>query len=152
MIDNYKISTRKTSFMRQFRKAVILGLPFVGIQLIISVILFSQALPHLAIIVLGFLLVELSVLMLVNKGMPNERRYHALRRETDHFLKLVHELNIAAIRMYRTDIPNYHKEFDNIQASMMQSVQHMAAVAGKTDEELAEEQQEGQAKAAQNLH
>jgi hypothetical protein len=146
MTNNYGISTKKTLFVRKLRKTFILGLPFIGIQLIISVILFSQALPYLAIIVLGFLLVELSVLMLVNKVMPNERRYHALRRETDHFLKLVHELNIAAIRMYRTDIPNYHKEFDNIQASMMQSVQRMAAVAGKTDEALVEEQQECQAK------
>ena len=137
--------------MRQFRRAIVLGLPFIGVQLIISVVLFSQALTHLALIMIGFLLVELSVLMLVNKVVPNERRFLALRRETDHFLKLVRELNTAALRMHRTDVPNYRKEFEDIQASMIQSVHRMGAVAGKTDEDLADEQQEVQAKAAQGL-
>lgn len=151
MPSDHATSPKQNLFMRQFRKALILGLPFIGVQLVMSVILFSQALPHLAIIVLGFLLVELSILMLVNRVMPNERRYLALRRETDHFLKLVRELNTAAIRMYRTDIPNYRKEFDSIQASMIQSVQRMGAVAGKTHEVLAEEEQEVQAKSVKEI-
>lgn len=150
MSNEHEVSQKKAMLMRQFRRVVVLGLPFIGAQIIISVILFSQALPHLAMIMLGFLLVELSVLMLVNKVMPNERRYLALRRETDHFLKLVRQLNTAAIRMYRTDIPDYRKEFDNIQASMIQSVQRMGAVAGKTDEDLAEERQEFRVQAVQN--
>jgi hypothetical protein len=150
MSNEHEVSRKKVILMRQFRRAVVLGLPLIGVQIIISVILFSQAHLRLAIVMLGFLLVELSVLMLVNKVVPNERRYLALRSETDHFLKLVRQLNTAAIRMYRTDIPDYRKEFDNIQASMVQSVQRMGAVAGKTDEDLAEEQQEVQAKTAQN--
>jgi hypothetical protein len=150
MPNEYETSQKKAMLMRQFRRAVVLGLPFIGVQIIISVILFSQALPHLAIIMLGFLLVELSVIMLVNKVVPNERRYLALRSETDQFLKLVRQLNTAAIRMYRTDIPDYRKEFDKIQASMMDSVQRMAAVAGKTEGDLEEERQEVQTKTAQN--
>lgn len=150
MENEHEASRKKVILMRQLRRAVVLGLPLIGVQILISVILFSQAHLRLAIVMLGFLLVELSVLMLVNKVVPNERRYLALRSETDHFLKLVRQLNTAAIRMYRTDIPDYRKEFDNIQASMVQSVQRMGAVAGKTDEDLAEEQQEVQAKTAQN--
>lgn len=150
MPNEHEVSQKKAMLMRQFRRAVVLGLPFIGMQIIISVILFSQALTHLALVMLGFLLVELSVLILVNRVVPNERRYLALRSETDYFLKLVRQLNTAAIRMYRTDIPDYRKEFDNIQALMIQSVQRMGAVAGKTDEELAEEQQEVQVQAVQN--
>ncbi len=131
------VSEKKSSLARQIRKSVLHGLPFIGVQLIITVMLFSQALSHLSLVVLGFLLVEVSVLMLANRIMPNERRYHALRAETNDFLKLVRRLNTTAIRMSRTEIPNYHREFEKIQQEMKCSVDRMAAVAGKTDAELA---------------
>jgi len=150
MAEQKEASKKTSALVRQIRRAMVVGLPLIGIQIIISVMLFSQAHSRMAFIMLGFLLVEVSVLMLVNKVVPNERRYLALRSETDHFLSLVRDLNTAAIRMYRTDIPDYRKEFDNIQASMIRSVHRMGHVAGRTDEDLAEEEQEEHVQTAQN--
>ncbi len=136
MLNQLNSSKNNSSYARKFRKFIINGLPFISAQLIITVMLYFQALSHLSLIVLGFLLVEISVLMFVNQIIPSERRYYALRAETDHFLKLVRRLNTTALRMKRTDVPNYHREFEEIQQEMKCSVDRMGTVAGKTNEEL----------------
>ncbi len=144
------VPENKPSFARQLRKSFLYGLPFISAQLIITVILFSQALSHLSLLVLGFLLVEVSVLLLINRIIPNERRYNALRAETDQFLKLVRRLNTTAIRMSRTDVPSYHKEFEEIQREMKCSVDRMGMVAGKTDEEIESIEADRPIRAVQN--
>ena len=148
MAQEKKSSEKKAHMLRQFRRAMAIGLPFIGVQIILSVLLFSQAHSRMAFIMIGFLLVEVSVLMLVNKVQPNERRYLALRNEANHFLSLVRDLNTSAIRMYRTDNPEHRNEFERVQADMIRSVHRMGAVAGKTDEDLAREESEQQVQMA----
>ena len=133
---------KKFAMLRPFRRGLAIGLPFIGAQILLSVIFFSQGHARMALIMLGFLLIEVCVLLLINQVQPNERRYVALRHEADHFLSLVRSLNTAAIRMHRTDSPEHRNEFERIQADMIRSVYRMGAVAGKTDGDLASEEGE----------
>ena len=137
------VTRGKRAILRKYlQRAVIAALLLIGVQLVIGVILFSQAHPRMVYIMLGFLFIELGVIIAINKLPPYERRYLALRSETDYFLGLVYELNIAAIKMHRTHAPYDCQEFDRIQEAMLESIERMSAVAGKTNADLAAESHE----------
>lgn len=126
----------KSSSGQMVRKFMHYGLPFIGAQIIISVMLFTQALPNMALVVLGFLLIEVGIWKLAPKLIPDKRQYHALRSQTDQFLNLVRWLNAAALRVKENDTPENRQAIEDIQQKMKRQVERMAAVAGKTDAEL----------------
>ena len=134
------VTRGKRAILRQYlQRAVVVALLVLGVKLVISVILFAEAHPRMVYIMLGFLLIELGAVVAINKLPPYERRYLALRSETDYFLNLLYDLNAAAIKMHRTNAPYDCLEFDRIQEAMLESVERMSIVAGKTDAQLAAE-------------
>ena len=129
-------SKPKQPFVRILRKIIYTSLPFIGAQVLISIMLFTQALPNMAMVVIGLLLLEVGIWKLAPKLMLPERKYHALRAQTDRFLSLIRQLNMAAIRVKEQDTPENRQAIEEIQQSMLQLVKHIIAVAGKTDIEL----------------
>ena len=58
------------------------------------------------------------------------------RAEVDQFVGLIRQLNTAALVVKEDDSPQNRLDFDIVQGRMKQSVQLMAEVAGKTDDEI----------------
>jgi apolipoprotein N-acyltransferase len=125
----------KPSFSRNMRKVLNHGLPIVGAQIIISVILFSEALSGIALIMFGILLVEVGIFKLAPKLLRDDRKYLALRSSTNVFLYLVRQLNTAALMVKESDTPENRQAVEAIQNAMHQQVKRMVAVAGKTEAE-----------------
>ena len=69
--------------------------------------------------------------------MPTGRRYLALRAESDLFLQLVRQLNTAALAVKQNGSGAHEHAFQEVRNAMRQSVERMAEVAGKTNDELA---------------
>ena len=118
------------------------GLSLLGVLVILGAVLLIKPLrQQLAVVVGGILLVEAGVWKLAHLVLPEQRQYHALRAEGDWFMGLVRQLNAAALAVKADDSPANRQEFDDIQAAMRQTIDRMAAVAGKTDAELTREPQ-----------
>ncbi len=108
-----------------------------GVILILGSVLFlREILDQIAVVGIGIILIEAGVWKLAHKVLPNERRFHALRSEIDAFIALGRKLNDAALAVKADDSPVHRQAFDEVCAAMRQSVEEMAKVAGKTDEEL----------------
>jgi hypothetical protein len=124
------------SYWRHLRKFIDIGLPIVGTIIIFSVVLFRQELRDMIFVVIGFLMIEVGAWKVAHKLLPNERKYHALRREGDQFLALIQQLNSAALLMKEDDTPANREAFERVQSEMQSAIDRMAVVAGKTDSEL----------------
>ena len=89
---------------------------------------------QVVLLLVGVLILEAGVWGVTNALLPNERRYPALRREADHFLDLVRQLNVAAIAKEKEeDNREGYKRFRTCLDQMRSSVDRMAKVAGKSD-------------------
>lgn len=86
---------------------------------------------------LGLLMVEASAWGSTRRLLPGQRKYKALRREVEHFLGLVKQLNHAALTVKKYDVPEAQQAFEQTCEAMEQSVKHMIQVAGKTDSDVA---------------
>jgi hypothetical protein len=118
--------------MRGLRRAVDIGLPVLGIIIVLAGVLFVYELyAQLAVVVLGLLLIEAGVWQLANPLLPSERRYGALRSEVDDFIGLVRRLNTAALAS-RSDAGDAAAaaEFERLREQLHASVERMAAFAG----------------------
>ena len=71
--------------------------------------------------------------------MPSERHAYALRDEVNQFLKLVEQLNTAALVAKTAESATEQQELLDLRREMQQAVERMVEVAGKSDAELAEE-------------
>ena len=127
------------SALRRLRHAIDTGLPFVGVLVILSAVLFVKGLRvQTPIVVLGILILEAGIWKLAHQILPSERTYHALRCEGDQFLGLIRQLNTAALAVTERDTPENHQAFEEIRDAMHRSVDCMARLAGTTDAEPAD--------------
>lgn len=127
--------------MRILRKVINIGLPLVGVMIVLSMLLALEAqLGHMVLVVLGLLLVEVGALNLTQQLLPSERTYLALRIEADQFLMLVRQINNAALAVKKDDTPENHQSFEEVRDAMRQTVDRIADVAGKTEAEIVAEQ------------
>lgn len=127
------------SAMRQFQQVFDTGMPIMGVAVILAAVLFVRELRlQLAIVVAGIVLVEAGVWKLSQLLLPNDRQYTGLRREGDHFIGLIRQLNEAAIQLNKLDNTENRDRFESTQEAMHQSVDRMAKLAGKTDPEHSE--------------
>ncbi len=122
--------------MRQFRRLIHLLVPAVGMALVIGAVLFGEQLAvQLFLVVAGLLLTEAGLWRLADPILPDERKYIALRVETDHFTTLVRQLNAAALDVDGGDPTGPQLALDEVRTEMHRSVDRMVGFAGKTPEE-----------------
>jgi len=136
--DDTQATTR--SCRRILRQRLDTGLPFLGVVVILSAVLFMPEFRgQVAIVVLGMLLLEAGVWKLAHHVLPCERQYLALRYETDVFITLVRQLNAAALMVKAHDSPTHRHAFEDVRQAMQQTLERLCAVAGRTEAELAAE-------------
>lgn len=85
---------------RSIRRSIDISLTGLGIGVIFTAVFLGSFLTiqvQLPIALVGVLLMEAGVWGLSSKVFPNERRYISLRAEGDHIIKLIRQLNSAAI-------------------------------------------------------
>ncbi len=124
--------------MRTLRKSIDIGLPLVGVAVVLAAVLFvgGDVRIQLAIVGLGMVVIELGVWKAAHRFLPTGRQYLALRAENDQFLGLVRELNAAALAVRQNGSQAHEQAFEEVRDAMRQSVERMAEVAGKTNAEL----------------
>ncbi|MBI4539530.1 MAG: hypothetical protein HY704_08485 [Gemmatimonadetes bacterium] len=123
--------------MRTLRKLVDVGLPIVGMVIVFAgVLLLTNLTVQVLVVLAGVLAIEAGVWQLTNPLLPNERRYLALRAEADRFIGLVREMNAAAVALHDRATPEARGEFERVRAQMLNSIDRMAAVAGRTEQHL----------------
>lgn len=83
--------------MRSIRKAIVVILSGVGLVLVVGAALVvptsHNLRPHLTLVLIGVVLIELAGWRRSNPFLPNERRYHDLREEVNGFMAQVRSLN-----------------------------------------------------------
>lgn len=123
--------------MRKLRRTIHLIVPAMGMALVIGAVLFGERLAvQLFLVLAGLMLTEAGLWRLADPILPDERRYMALRVETDHFTALVRQLNSAALAMHEGDYHGSRFALDEIETEMHRSVDRMLQFAGKTPEEV----------------
>ena len=123
---------------RNIRRQFDIALTGLGIALIFTAVLLGGSLEvymQLPIALVGVLLMEAGVWGLSGKVLPNQRRFNRLREEGDTLIRLLRELNEAAIAKRRGD-EDVAARFDPVLDQMHDSVNRMAKLAGWTDVEL----------------
>jgi hypothetical protein len=123
--------------VRTLRKAVEAAIPVIGILIVLGAVLFlidpSRQIP---IVILGLLIVEAGVWGLARPLLPSERKYYALREETDRFIGLVRRLNTAAIERDEDGSAQSDQAFDAVHSELRFCLERIVAAAGKTDEQV----------------
>lgn len=115
------------------------GLPTLGVVIVLAaVVLGGGGWGAIWMAVAGLLLVEAGVWRLGSRVM-HERRYTPLRREVQRFVGLARDLHHATAAARANGSPEARAALDRTLAAMQASVDRMAAVAAKTEEELAAE-------------
>jgi hypothetical protein len=121
--------------VRKLRRLLHLLVPAVGMALVIGAVLFGENLAvQLFLVAAGLLMTEAGLWRLADPVLPDERKYFALRRETDHFMTLVRQLNAAALARADGDAHSTRFSFDEVQTEMHRSVDRMVTFAGKAGE------------------
>jgi hypothetical protein len=106
-----------------------------------AVLFLQQVHAQIGVVLMGILLIELGVWKIAQELLLNERCCHALRGELDSFMGLVRRLNDAALAVKAHEMGHHRQVFDETHEAMKQAVERMVQVAGKTDEEIAAEDQ-----------
>lgn len=123
--------------MRKVRRILHLIVPAVGMALVIGAVVFGERLAvQLFLVIAGLLLTEAGIWRLADPILPDERKYMALRTETDHFTALVRQLNTAAVALDEGDISGSSFALEEVQREMHRSVDRMVEFAGKTPDEV----------------
>lgn len=108
-----------------FDKAVALG----GVLLVLSQLLLLAYSPiHVAVVVLGVLMIYVGIWRLVSNMLPNRRHYMPLREEVDEFIRLVRRLNTERAT---GDFPAAFETG----AQLRETVERVIAVAGVESEQ-----------------
>ncbi len=109
--------------------------PIVGSLIILGVSALYQEFHGFLWIAVGMLCIEVSLLKIIYRMVPEQRQYNALRAQTNQFLALVRQLNNAALRAKDETFP-HSEAIAEIRVKMIHKVDQLIAVAGKTDGEL----------------
>ncbi|MGD8869220.1 MAG: hypothetical protein PVI01_16485 [Gemmatimonadales bacterium] len=114
------------SWRRMFNRNVGVGATILGLTIILSSFFFlDNIVAWYATIMAGLLIVLGGFLYAAYPVLTSERRYFALRREVEHFIKLVRELNDVA------KTPEAKDDVERIKSKMTESIDRMANMAGK---------------------
>ena len=117
------------SWRRIFNRNVGVGATILGLAVILSSFFFlDNIVAWYATIMAGLLIVLGGFLYAAYPVLTSERRYFALRREVEHFIDLVRELNDVAKK------PEASTDVDQIKSKMTESIARMASMAGKESE------------------
>jgi hypothetical protein len=123
--------------VRKARRFLNLLVPAIGMALVIGAVLFGPPIGvQLFLVVAGLLLTEAGLWRLADPILPDERKYIALREETDHFTALVRQLNTAALAIDREDESASRFALEEVHRSMLHSVDRMVEFAGRTVDEV----------------
>lgn len=94
------------------------------IVVLVPVITLADATWQVATVVLGLVLIEAGVWNVARHLAPEDRKFGALRREVEHFLDDIRELNLHAIAEDREGI-------EDVRGRLHERVDIMAEVAGE---------------------
>lgn len=121
--------------MRAIRKAVDLGLPIIGVVLVLAAVIFffQNLYLQIAIVLVGLVLIEAGIWNLASPILPSERKYIALRNEVDDFIKLVRRLNKATLELAGDPQPHNRARLLQVRDEMLHSVRRMETYAGRED-------------------
>lgn len=121
--------------MRKLRKAIELGLPILGVILVLAAVLFffENLYIQIAIVLIGLVLIEAGIWNLAAPILPSERKYMALRNEVDAFIRLVRRLNRAALELTSEATPQNRARLLQVRDEMMESVKRMEMYAGRAE-------------------
>lgn len=120
------------------------GLPVVGVSIVLgAVMLGGGGWGPLWMAVAGLLMVEAGVWRLGSRVVRG-RRYLPLRREVERFIELAPQLHRASAAVAENPSPSAQEALDATLAAMRRSLDRMADVAAKTDEDLAAEEEAGE--------
>ncbi len=120
--------TNETTLMRKAVRYLPTAAAVVGMTVILGsiVFFFETDYGRIAGVVGGMLVLEAAIWYAANPFLKNQRRYLPLRAETEAFIKLVSELNSAAVN----GLP---EEIERTKSAMRESIERMVAAAGKTE-------------------
>ena len=131
--------------MSPLRKLLHLGLPFIGTALAVgAAVVVTDTLTRVLLVLLGVILIQAVTSKLPYYLFHNERRFRQLRSELDEFVWLIRELNAAALDT-RTN-PRAEDRFEDLHTALQESLERMALYAGRTDDDLLQDQPEMQPK------
>ncbi len=121
--------------MRTFRRAVDVGLPILGVALVLVAVLFVEN-PYIqiALVLLGLVMIKPEVWNRPSPVLPSDRKFVALRREVDSFILLVRRLNRASLELTSEPTPNNRAKLLQVRDEMLESVKRMEQYAGKADD------------------
>ena len=122
--------------MRRLRKGIELGLPILGVLLVLAAVLFffQNLYLQIVIVLLGLVLIEAGIWNLAAPILPSERKYMALRNEVDAFIRLVRRLNKAALELAAESTPQNRAKLLQVRDEMLESVKRMELFAGQREE------------------
>jgi hypothetical protein len=121
---------------RTMRKSLDTTLPFLGTLVILGVTIIHRDLHNFIWVALGIVFIEMSLLRISHKLLPEKRRYNALRAQTNQFLVLVRQLNTAALHLKEEDTAENRHAVEEIRLRMLRKIDRLVEVAGKTDSDL----------------
>ena len=121
--------------MRAVRKAVEMGLPIIGVVLVLAAVLFffHNLYLQIGIVLVGLVLIEAGIWNLASPILPSERKYISLRTEVDSFIKLVRRLNRATLELSGEPTPQNRAKLLQVRDEMIESVKRMEQYAGRAD-------------------
>jgi hypothetical protein len=114
-------------------------LPILGVLIIVAALLPDLPSRSLGAVIIGTLLIQAGLSKLAHRFMPEERQFLALRTEGDLFLTLMRSLNAAGVALKHSDTEENRQEFEQVRQAMLDCVQRMSGVAGKTFRQIAAE-------------
>jgi hypothetical protein len=120
------------------RRNFVAGLVFAtGLILIVGGIMVPIPLRfQILSVVIGILLYQTALLRMYDRFLPNERKYLALRAETDRLLTLVRDMNQAAVTAQSMGVDR-GSYVEPILRQMHATVDRLPLVAGEPRTELA---------------
>ncbi len=123
--------------MRKLRNVVSFVIPVAGMVIVLAAVLVvGSPRVELGLVVVGLLLVEGGVWRLAGAALPSERRYLALRAESNRFIAMVRQLNAAAVALRFEDSAAAKRMLEETKRAMHRSVERMVVVAGRPVDEV----------------
>ena len=122
--------------MRKLRNTLHLIVPAMGMALVIGAAIYGENLwIQLFLVTAGLLLTESGIWRAAGQILPDERKYLALRSETDHFIALVRQLNAASLALDKGDGDTPRFALEEVRTEMHRSVDRMVGFAGDVEAE-----------------